>query len=555
MAGSSMDKDLERVLTAIYEEEYLVDTKFYLGDSNYLVYSAKLTCSCGSEPAYLKLESRDDPYTGKTVIGHGFTINGLPAANRLDARPDINIGPFGRCSLSSLGEPCIKIRNLEGAWTNASNTMYIGDERGITKSSTLCCNPVSSEEDITGTGVISADDSGQMNLYQLIEDHRVGYNAMLQNSIMTHADFPKERDGTYKVNSDVMAYIRSNRDELLYLYGLYYPDRKRVYDEFSKTADVGKYPDDAKTIRFMTYMLPKDEHVIKILNIMVPERYSLEFPTMPSTGSKHRALFRSMIDGTGKTVISDVDGTRGDMIPFKTFFHESGHAVDFFAAPGSGFFSTDFRYLSEASEATVEWSGDTAILVYKSKGQQAKTIHGWAEYDVRNELYEVGVDLLNDPASLQGFKVTAQEKQKYLEAVIEDYYFSGNGEKKYGFMKNKKFPPCQIIVKIYKGIKAEIDSRLEDQDNIINLARDIYGGITGDQVGGGHGYKYWFYHKDDPEVKDHIKRAGDRKTWVSHEAFAGFFEYTVMDISAGIEPAKRVLPKTMKALEKMMEGV
>lgn len=78
-----------------------MDTKFYLKDSNYLVYSAKLVCSCGSEPAYLKLESRDDPYTGDTVIRHGFTIDGLPAVNRLDARTDINIGAFGKCSLSS----------------------------------------------------------------------------------------------------------------------------------------------------------------------------------------------------------------------------------------------------------------------------------------------------------------------------------------------------------------------------------------------------------------------------------------------------------------------
>lgn len=554
MAGSSMDKDLERVLTAIYEEEYLVDTKFYLGDSNYLVYSAKLTCSCGSEPAYLKLESRDDPYTGKTVIGHGFTINGLPAANRLDARPDINIGPFGRCSLSSLGEPCIKIRNLEGSWTNVSNTMYIGDERGITKSSTLCCNPVSPEEDITGTGVISAEDSGQMNLYQLIEDHRVGYNAMLQNSIMTHAD-ADITNAINGVNHDVMTYIRQHRDEVLYLYGLYYPDRERVYDEFSKTADVGKYPDDAKTIRFMTYMLPKDEHVIKILNMMLPGRYSLALDDISPEDPDYNAFFRSSIDGTGKMMINNVKVARNYIIPFKDFFHESGHAVDFFAAPGSDFFSTDFQYLSDVSEATVEWSDNTAILVYKSKGRQAKTIHGWAEHDVRNELYEVGVDFLNNPTSLQAFKVTAQEKQKYLEEVIEGYFLSGIGKTLRDDITETSEDGLKIKGEIYDGIKVEVNYRLNNQDHIDNLARDIYGGITGDQVGGGHRYEYWFYHEDDPEVKEQTKKIGDRKTLVSLEAFAGFFEYIVMDISAGIEPAKRVLPKTMKALEEMMEGV
>ena len=57
------------------------------------------------------------------------------------------------------------------------------------------------------------------------------------------------------------------------------------------------------------------------------------------------------------------------------------------------------------------------------------------------------------------------------------------------------------------------------------------------------------------EKQNSTKKAGDRKTQVSHEAFAGYFEYIVMNISAGIDPAKKVLPQTIKALEKMMEAV
>ena len=36
MAVSGMDQDLERMLTAMYHEQYLVDTIFYVEDSNYL---------------------------------------------------------------------------------------------------------------------------------------------------------------------------------------------------------------------------------------------------------------------------------------------------------------------------------------------------------------------------------------------------------------------------------------------------------------------------------------------------------------------------------------
>ena len=51
------------------------------------------------------------------------------------------------------------------------------------------------------------------------------------------------------------------------------------------------------------------------------------------------------------------------------------------------------------------------------------------------------------------------------------------------------------------------------------------------------------------------QKVGDRKTQVSHEAFAGYFEYIVMNISARIEPEKKFCPKPLKALEKMMEAV
>lgn len=88
--------------------------------------------------------------------------------------------------------------------------------RGITKSSVLRCYPSSTDESITGTGVISTEDSGQMNLYQLIEDYRVDYNAMLQNSIVAHAGSSTNTDGTYKVNGDIMTYIRLHNDNPIF---------------------------------------------------------------------------------------------------------------------------------------------------------------------------------------------------------------------------------------------------------------------------------------------------------------------------------------------------
>ncbi len=554
MAVSSMDQDLEKMLVAMYHESYLIDTKFYLEDSNYLVHSAKLNCSCGSKPVYLKLDRKTDLHTGKIVVGHGFTINGLPAANCLDAKPGINIKSFGQCSLSGKGTLCVKIRNMETSWTTSADAIYIGNERGITKSSVLRCYPSSPDENIIGAGVISAEDSGQMNLYQLIEDYRVDYNAMLQNSIVTHANLPTNANGTYKVNGDVMAYIRLHREEFLYLYELYYPDRKMVYDEFSKIPDTGQFVDYAKTLRFMTYMLPKDEHIVKILDMMIPGKYSLELAEISSSAPNYNAFFSSN-GKNGKMIINNVEAAKDYVIPFKSFFHESGHAADYFAGSGNKFLSTYFRYSSYEFESKAEISGNMLVRAYDSKGMQAKTIHEWAENDVWNELYEVGVDFLNDPAHLQSFQVTIQDKQMYLKIVVEDYFLSGIGGDRYKMITSSSPAPLKIIKEIYDGIKTEMGKRLADQYSIANLANDIYGGITGDQVGGGHRYGYWFYETNDPEVQNSTKKVGDRKTQVSHEAFAGYFEYIVMNISAGIDPAKKVLPQTIKALEKMMEAV
>ena len=111
------------------------------------------------------------------------------------------------------------------------------------------------------------------------------------------------------------------------------------------------------------------------------------------------------------------------------------------------------------------------MLIFDSKGKQAKTIHEWAESDVRNELYEVGVNFLNDPANLQSYQVTAQDKQRYLKIVVEDYFFSGIGETLYKSITTSSPDPLKIIKEIYDGIKIEMEKRLANQDSIANLTR------------------------------------------------------------------------------------
>ena len=48
--------------------------------------------------------------------------------------------------------------------------------------------------------------------------------------------------------------------------------------------------------------------------------------------------------------------------------------------------------------------------------------------------------------------------------------------------------------------------------NMIVLPKDLFGGITNNQLGGGHSSDYWF-------------KGNRRINKVSREAFAGYFEY------------------------------
>ena len=194
----------------------------------------------------------------------------------------------------------------------------------------------------------------------------------------------------------------------------------------------------------------------------------------PSSSLKLIGSTRAL--GTVKIVVNNVEEAKDYVIPFKSFFHELGHAIDFFAGSGNKFLSIYFRYTSYEFIARTELSDSTIARAYDSKGEQAKIIHEWAANDVRNELYEVGIDFLNDPANLQSFQITAQDKQDYLKIVIEDYFFSGIGWAKYDLIKNSNLTRLKIIKEIYDGIQIEISNRLTDQDNISNLAKDIYGG-------------------------------------------------------------------------------
>lgn len=99
---------------------------------------------------------------------------------------------------------------------------------------------------------------------------------------------------------------------------------------------------------------------------------------------------------------------------------------------------------------------------------------------------------------------------------------------------------------LYSKIKSQINNKLISENEIPLLPSDIYGGITADQLGGGHPINYWFHTKGASK--------GNRKRIISMEAFAGFFEYTALNLQSSINP-ENLLYYTVKALGGMLNQI
>jgi len=568
-----IDVDLQNLLTAIYTQNYLIDQTYInqSGNSNFLVYSAKLECTQGNKPTYLKLEEKTDTHTNQKYIGHGVTINGLPQANRSDAKPGVNIDEFGDCELLRYEDVldqqiiraaavagnmsvCAYVRNLEDQWQyfDEYDLVLVGEEYSISKKSALFCSPTQiSAYQGNATGEIRAVDSGQMNLYTLLQNYRYDYNNNhLQPSI------------TKSGSNALTTFTQPMIDEYLYLYEIYYPDRVRAFNHFARKEINGQFSAEVKIFQFMTYMLVEDKYTKKITEIMSKKR---SFYLEVNNHSSQNTVAPVTVGGVTTNVITakgepsnfnsaanrltmtDIVVQSGYSIPYHVFFHELGHAVDYYITSKKKFYSEIF--VCELQEKLPSLSANAInMIVYSFTTIKAKkTIQDWATSDVENLLYRVGADEVNTSVDPVVTALSSGDKLSILTVVINDYFLRGDG------MYTITTVTDAATLSIYNGIVAKASVELQNQHNIANIAGDIYQGTTGNQIGTGHSFDYWYYDTNDNEVVKGTKKVGDRKNEISKEAFAGFFEYKVMGVSYGITPARKTLPNTIAALEALMK--
>jgi hypothetical protein len=105
----------------------------------YVVMGAQLECSLGVAPSNLVILPRNR-----------VQLRGEYAANIGDAKPFVNIFPFGACKITSPPKPCTPACTM---WIGGKTDVLLGGLPRLLNSDKLVCT--------AGGGVITIKDSGQ----------------------------------------------------------------------------------------------------------------------------------------------------------------------------------------------------------------------------------------------------------------------------------------------------------------------------------------------------------------------------------------------------------
>lgn len=541
---------VDEILIDIYFNQYLMDGDENGAQGDYLVHSAELSCtnSGGVIQAFLRLEEKNAGY-GRRKIGYGAMINGLPQAVKNDAKAGTNIDSFGDCKLLTYedadiqrsiisaakgagSDVCAYIRNLNAQWTTPleSGLMDIGGIKAINMNSVLMCNPIKIQAYLSSGlngGKIQAVDSGQGNLDNLLKEYKTEYDTAILSAINAK---------TSLFTTFTMQMI----NEFIYLYEIRYPERERAFYIFIKEVD-DQFSEYIMKIKCMTYML-EDRVARKMTEIMGgSDDIHLEMFMNANPSGGPNAYFIRESSEKSKIMYYDVINRGNSFPPYKSFFHEFGHAIDNLAEDGTGYYSVKFVSTQTVDEKQLKYNYQAkAYYVETQKNTYTKTIHQWTELDLRNYLAQLVYDCMKGQKGAlstqcpQFFQLDTKKQYDIAMYVINELFLFWDGAKKASTLSNISETKA-LYSEAFTAAKSEVGSY------------DIFGGLTGEQIGSGHGINYWF------------DNTGQRITDISKEAFAGFFEYMVLhpvpSARASFFDPNGSMPCAIQAMKEMLNLV
>lgn len=338
--------------------------------------------------------------------------------------------------------------------------------------------------------------------------------------------------------------------EFVGLYETRYPERKGALANFFREVDA-EFLEHMIKIKCMVYML-EEKAARKMAGFMKRKRgifIKMFFEKNTAKGGA-QAFFTHTFLGKPKIMYYEIASKSELKPPYKTFFHEFGHAIDNLSKRGFGYYSDTFKHSQKAGKKNLIYDSRLgAYSIGTTTGIYKKTIHEWACLDLENMLIQVAYDLMKKNIT------SMPDKRRYLSPAstpliqfqAASYAIYGlilcwDGAKKVNGLWGR---PFGIEAKeLYEDICTELNGHcLVAASGTPVLPKDLFGGITNNQVGGGHRNEYWF------------NKRGKRINKISREAFAGYFEYrlTMPDLvarQAVINPYS-CFTYTSQALEKM----
>ncbi len=327
-----------------------------------------------------------------------------------------------------------------------------------------------------------------------------------------------------------------------------YPERGKAFDWFFRKTDP-QLSEPMGKLRCMTYML--DEAIVLRMTEAMKLPGGIYMEMSPDKNPRRggaSAYFGRDFFRRPRIRYYEIEAKGRLSPPYKTFFHEFGHGLDDMGKRGRGFYSDRFSFTQEAGQNRLRYDEEKGRLVMDSPcAMYSKTIHQWMAFDVENHIIRMAYERISEGGG-------GHSRQRYLspgigpkvqlelvEYVTYQLFLQPDGR---GMDALRGHRYEAEIRDLYQDIQ-EITNQeiLKNAFGMIVLPKDLFGGITNNQLGGGHSGDYWF------------GKFG-RKREVSREAFAGYFEYrtTVPDdgMKEQVINPHHCIHYTVKALEEML---
>lgn len=272
-----------------------------------------------------------------------------------------------------------------------------------------------------------------------------------------------------------------DKDEFIRIYEIYNPEKKKKLDNLlSKLTE--------EQIREVKYILYTADEPYRSIYLNELESYTIGNVSGADTG-----VFRPFDNTINVDMIKEPTNPRG---PYTTFFHESGHALDYNFYNDGNYYSLTYR---------------------NSDGQSLQDV---IFEDVRNDIRQTIA------------KYTSDEK---MQENLLNYLISGKNNRG-DFTKTEE----KILENVLKAYKKDITGMEKEAYS------DIYGGATDNAIVGNysHTQKNYWYDED-----------GNATGAQAVELWAEYYSYCMTDNEEALENLREHFPNAAKFLDEMAESM